>query len=157
MVEIVIHVVRDCPRAIEVWCSLVKPDRRSCFFFSNLQDWIVDNFHNGYGWDPNGEWTNVWATTCYFLWMWRNKGMHDDEFSRSAQPWRVISHNISNYKHVVASEIHHQQRDFKWITVRWEADAPGWITLNTDGASKEDMSLAGCGVFLKVSAVAVLL
>lgn len=66
-VESVLHVLRDCPKAIETWQFLVRREVRSSFFFGNLQSWIYDNLNHKFGWDVCGAWVEIWATTCYFL------------------------------------------------------------------------------------------
>lgn len=62
-VESIIHVLRDCLRAIELWSYLVRRDVRSLFVYHDLEDWISDNFTQSFGWDMEGGWTVVWATT----------------------------------------------------------------------------------------------
>lgn len=70
-----------------------------------------DNFQKRLGWNPRGNWTGIWATTCYYLWMWRNK--HETNYSRPYHPWRVISNSISNYKNVVARNLHEVSKEYK--------------------------------------------
>lgn len=71
---------------------------------SDIQDWINDNFNSRFGWDLNGEWLDVWATTCYYIWFWHNKETHDANYARPPQTWKVISQSI-NYKHATVMNI----------------------------------------------------
>lgn len=41
------------------------------------------------------------------------------------------------------------KRDLEEIYVRWLCPRPGWVKLNTDGASKGNPGLAGCGEIIR--------
>lgn len=112
---------------------------------SDIQDWINDNFNSRFGWDLNGEWLDVWATTCYYIWFWHNKETHDANYARPPQTWKVISQSI-NYKHATVMNIMECKRDYTWTHVRWKNPSPGWIALNTDGASKSG-GIYCCGLW----------
>lgn len=66
-------------------------------------------------------------------------------YSRPYQPWKVVSNSMSNYKNAVVRDILEAHREYMDVEVRWEAPSPGWVSLNTDGASKSNGGVAGCG------------
>lgn len=35
---------------------------------------------NNLGWDTEGDWNEYWVISCYSLWRWNNKELHDDNF-----------------------------------------------------------------------------
>lgn len=73
----VLHVLRDCPLASQVWSHLVKYDQRSSFFLCDLSQWVSFNLSVNIGRFSDLVWASVWITTCYKLWFWRNKQWMD--------------------------------------------------------------------------------
>lgn len=77
--------------------------------------------------------------------MWRNKEVQEEEFLLPAQPWRVISQQIGQYRHAVDMAIDGKENRYRSVTIQWEAASQGWVIINTDRASKQVGGKAGCG------------
>lgn len=78
--ETVLHALRNCSLVNQFWTSVVPFAKRDRFFTSILWDWISLNIGSGrsQGWSEH--WDRFWATTCHFLWMWRNKEKFDEGY-----------------------------------------------------------------------------
>ncbi|RZC19172.1 hypothetical protein D0Y65_006122 [Glycine soja] len=56
----------------------------------------------------DGNCSAFWDQNCYFMWLWRNKHEHKDDFIRPLKPWEVILKACDEYSngvvvHVMAS------------------------------------------------------
>jgi hypothetical protein len=87
IIEDTLHVLRDCPLAKSVWCNLLNNDAREFFFAVELKDWIHMILQQELGRNMYMDWSGVWATSCHFLWTWRNRETRDDTRLRPIQPW----------------------------------------------------------------------
>jgi ribonuclease HI len=148
--ETIIHVVRDCASAVDVWKNLLSTQERGKFFVVEAQEWINLNIANKFGQRYGNDWQAIWATTCYLLWQWRNKSMHDDEFVRPERTWKVIEDYVHTYRMSMAAEeqVRHGASQ-QWMNIRWVSPPSGWFVLNTDGAAKASDKRAGCGGILR--------
>lgn len=70
-------------------------------------------------------------------------------FVRPTRPWEVVRHYMESY--IAATKIHDVASPVskKWVDVRWLPPPLGWIGLNTDGASKMEEGMAGCGGLMR--------
>lgn len=77
--ETVIHVLRDCSQAKQVWASFVPNQYRVSFFSLPLMEWISYNLieHEIGRRIPN--WRRRFVITCWFLWRWRNDRLFNDQ------------------------------------------------------------------------------
>ncbi|PNX81608.1 ribonuclease H [Trifolium pratense] len=150
VVEDTLHVLRDCPLAKSVWCNLLNGKDKDWFFTAALDEWIILNMKKQLGRDNNLSWASVWATSCHFLWLWRNRETHGDSRLRPLQPWKLILKWVMQYFEADVSGIVIANRQKVEITVTWQCPEDGWLSLNTDGASRGHTS-AGCGGLLRNS------
>jgi hypothetical protein len=98
------------------------------------------------GWKvENIVWQNIWATTCYYLWQWRNKTAHDDSFHRPLNSSRVILQYVKDYHAGITSGIQQDANQRVEAQIRWSRPQQGYLCLNTDGAVKASSYRAGCG------------
>ncbi|MCH94985.1 putative non-LTR retroelement reverse transcriptase, partial [Trifolium medium] len=148
--ESTIHVVRDCPRAVHLWRHLIANQERGYFFVVEFDEWIHLNLNNKFGQNYGNDWKAIWATTCYLLWQWRNKSIHDAEFVIPERPWQVVMDYVAAYNHsmLVEEQLRHEKVQ-QQVDIRWLAPPPGWFALNSDGAAKLSESKAGCGGVLR--------
>lgn len=75
--EIARHILMECPVARILWNKLglhLRPEDHSL----NFPDWLMRNLQEGVA-GMGSEWPRVFATTCWWLWRWRN----DRSFNRS--------------------------------------------------------------------------
>ncbi|PNX75969.1 hypothetical protein L195_g031914 [Trifolium pratense] len=86
VVENTMHVLSDRPLAKSVWCNLLNNEARELFFTTAIDDWITLDLHQQLGRDSNINWASVWAASCYFLWIWRNRDVHGGSRLRPFQP-----------------------------------------------------------------------
>jgi ribonuclease HI len=108
------------------------------------------NLNNQFGHAYGNDWTAIWATTCYLLWQWRNKEVHDDEFVRPFRPWQVALEYVAAYKNsMMAEEKTKYGKVQQQLDIKWQAPMAGWVVLNTDGAAKTGVGTAGCGGVLR--------
>jgi hypothetical protein len=91
-----IHVMRDCQLARFVWQHLVPIHGRLAFFACDYNEWIATNINISVKIDGGLEWRDVWATTCYYLWFWRNKLKFDLNLTRPTSPSRCILQHVEN-------------------------------------------------------------
>ncbi|KAL8140296.1 hypothetical protein V2J09_006317 [Rumex salicifolius] len=64
--ESTLHIIRNCPRAREVWQELLMDGRRVEFFSGNIQDWLRANLSRV------GSWPTRIAMGIWWVWKWRN-------------------------------------------------------------------------------------
>jgi hypothetical protein len=113
------HVIRDCAIAANTWKNLLSTQERGKFFVAEPQEWITLNITNKFGQRYGNDWQAIWATTCYLLWQWRNKSMHDDEFVRPERSWKVIEEYVHAYKLSLAAEEQVRQGAMhQWVNIQ---------------------------------------
>jgi ribonuclease HI len=148
--ETTLHVLRDCPIAANVWHHLLTVHDRGQFFVLNFNEWIKFNLENRFGQNHGSDWQAIWATTCFLLWQWRNKSIHDAEFVSPMNPWQVSLNYVNMYKiSMQAEERIQHSKDKQHIDVKWLIPSPGWFVMNSDGAAKMSVRKAGCGGVLR--------
>ncbi|MCI17069.1 ribonuclease H protein, partial [Trifolium medium] len=109
-----------------------------------LASWIEFNIHETCDEKGYVSWAAYWATACHALWGWRNKALHEEDWSRPQQHWLLVYKLVHNYKEVK------QASDISTVTtrtealIRWQPPQENWVRLNTDGSSKDSLTV-GCG------------
>ncbi|PNX60889.1 ribonuclease H [Trifolium pratense] len=66
--ETTLHVMRDCPRAKNIWNCVIPSKDKAISYMGDLQHWISFNIHNSMQWMGSGKWCDFWAYCCYCLW-----------------------------------------------------------------------------------------
>jgi ribonuclease HI len=142
--ETTIHVLRDCPAAIQTWIRLVPSNQITNFFSSsNCSEWIFKNINHQPHGIQNRKWKTIFMVACWHMWKWRNKTIFEDDFQRPNDPTYVIIKMVED----IDKCIHHPLniRHYDTIFIGWKRPREGWIKLNCDGAYKDSLGLAGCG------------
>lgn len=106
ILESTIHVLRDCPKAMEVWIHLVCLEERDNFFDIGLAQWIEANMSMSLDVDFGVDWSRVWANTCYALWLWQNRKIHVETFLRSFRPWQLMLNETREYGRISSNLCH---------------------------------------------------
>jgi ribonuclease HI len=142
--ETILHVLRDCPIAKEVWMQVLPVASRGIFFMGDLEGWIEFNLHNHVQWHYKGGWCDFWAAMCHCLWTWKNKEVHEEEFVRPMTPVLHAMNIVRDYDQAMRANVHVQQRVQLVALIGWVPPKENFVKLNTDGASNNN-NVAGCG------------
>ncbi|MCI02018.1 ribonuclease H, partial [Trifolium medium] len=78
------------------------------------------------------EWTVVWATSCYYLWRWRNRLKFDANFVRPLHTHIEIMKYVDYYYKAKPTSDVALKGSRRRVDVRWKAPQRDWICLNTD-------------------------
>ena len=68
-----IHVLRDCEKAWEVWKRLLPMNAMQPFLAMDRLQWISHNLTHGWGRYMSKEWAVIFGITISILWQCRNK------------------------------------------------------------------------------------
>jgi hypothetical protein len=142
--ETILHVMRDCPRAMEIWNCVISTSDRGSFYMSEIQQWISLNLNNSFQWSGSGTWSELWALCCHCLWKWRNKELFEVDFVRPTRPFQQIMVMSSEYMNAVSNNMVVSRGTQMMKMIRWQPPKELFVKLNTDGAYKEEW-VAGCG------------
>ncbi|GAU47272.1 hypothetical protein TSUD_280950 [Trifolium subterraneum] len=149
--ETIIHTLRDCIYATQIWIKLVAFNHITNFFAFNCKDWFFKNLSNNeYGAQKEG-WKSIFMVTCWYMWQRRNKSIFDEDFRRPSNPILVILKMVRDIDSCKHNQLIGRQRKNDTIFVGWKQPLEGWIKLNCDGAYKESLDLAGCRGLLRDS------
>lgn len=72
MQESVLHAIKNCPLATQIWIPLIPSSNSRNFFDLNLSDWVKENLSHSFGFCDQEYWSYIFATACYLIWQWRN-------------------------------------------------------------------------------------
>ncbi|GAU10505.1 hypothetical protein TSUD_419400 [Trifolium subterraneum] len=108
------------------------------------------NMQNKLGRNGNLSWSCIWATSCYFLWLWRNREVHRVARIRPDHPWNYIVSWVLRYMTADVSSVVLSNSTKVEVSIAWQCSEEGCLSLNTDGASRGE-SIAGCGGLLRNS------
>lgn len=146
-IETTLHVLRYCLFALVIWINLVHQDRRRDFFNADLTDWIAMNVSRYCGKEEDLEWSFLWANTYHFLWTWRNKKSHDEEFVMPS--WVEVIKETRSYLNAASHQLTRATMNKVTLMIRWIPQDVGWTKLNTDGASNKECEIAVCGGLIR--------
>ncbi|KAF7831783.1 putative reverse transcriptase [Senna tora] len=144
--EDVLHAIRDCPRARNLWMRLVRSSHWPEFFSRDLKTWLQLNVSKQLG-RLDQDWPSTFATTCWSLWRWRNEAIFGNGDDHTDWFFTVV-HRVRNYCEDVKLVHAHQTKNSTRINkvVKWDKPDYGWVKINVDGACcKDQASSAACG------------
>jgi hypothetical protein len=95
--ETELHVLRDCPRCMNVWLNIIHGNKRDVFFNSNLQQWININMNGTIEGIEVNKWDSYWPSACHSLWYWRYKESHDDNYNQPIDSKHYILKQVKDY------------------------------------------------------------
>jgi ribonuclease HI len=148
--ETILHALRDCPKAMDIWnCVLTTSDRAS-FFMSEEKHWLELNINNAVQWSGEANWGDFWALCCHCIWSWRNKELFDVGFVRPSRPVPILMKMMQEYKEAVTTSMVVTRAEKVVNLIGWKPPRESFIKLNTDGAYKVNQ-VAGCGGVIRGS------
>ncbi|CAN1142382.1 Putative ribonuclease H protein At1g65750 [Linum perenne] len=126
--ESVVHVLRDCTFATEVWRSIGEFDTSTDLWDGNCIEWLCHGLKS--------EKSLLFAIVCWMLWRARNEKF----FSNSAVPALGIAHRSFSWVKMVREAATRTRRHIiiaparQTVDVTWEPGPADWITVNSDGS-----------------------
>ena len=119
--ESVIHVLRDCRHASQVWTRLVSPDYITNFFsFVNCREWVFENLGKRWNRVINSRWQTTFMTICWHLWTWRNKTIFEEGFQRPDNPTFVIQKFIMSIEEVSQDQLKNNPQQMETAYIGWK-------------------------------------
>ena len=146
--ESILHLLRDCVYAHDLWRKLEVPPIEVSSFTESPETWLKTNCLSGMKHKGTTPWCTLFLFTLWSLWKNRNHVM----FENSIPNPRLDKVCLSQ-----AKEYYYYVSKAKQITtkianpVRWSKPLMGWFKLNTDGASLGNPGKAGGGGLIRDS------
>ncbi|CAN1777535.1 Putative ribonuclease H protein At1g65750 [Linum perenne] len=141
--ETVIHVLRDCSFAQEVWRAIERGQRTDREWQEPLEVWLPSNL------DRDQKFS--FGVTCWFLWRSRNERI----FESASTPANSVAIKAAVWTDNASKAL---ERDTSWMNVNegrsvtaisWDSGPSDWVTLNSDGAVKTTSGKASAGGVLR--------
>ncbi|KAK9046574.1 hypothetical protein V6N11_052459 [Hibiscus sabdariffa] len=131
--ESVLHVLRDCRYAHEVWSLLLTPGRHGHFFRGELAEWLHSNVGSHELHPSRGlPWSTLFISTIWQLWKARNDLVFSDvPFTAATLLQRSVL--WARYYSETATTAAPAQPPSS-NAVHWKLSELGWVCLSTDGA-----------------------
>ena len=132
-VETITHALRDCHVIKNIWFQLGIQAVNSTFFTQDIGEWLVTNGSRRKGQvakDP--PWDIMFLFAIWLIWNQRNHVVFKNnspnpritkEIARQATEFFHCANQFKNPKIMITRQVH------------WEKPDPGWMKLNTNGAS----------------------
>ncbi|CAN1784065.1 Putative ribonuclease H protein At1g65750 [Linum perenne] len=141
--EDVLHIIRDCPAAREVWSLIGGFDINSANWREQRQTWVAHYLSL-----PN---SLLFGLVCWCLWKARN----DRVFSDSAELLILAAARTRAWVEIVKGAME-RSAEFGNANIRqvvtpiaWDPGPPGWIVLNSDGSVLQPSSKAAAGGLIR--------
>ena len=140
--ETIVHMLRDCEVARDLWYKLGVPHPHINSFNENLANWLRINSLSTVRHNTHIPWCTVFLYAVWSLWKNRNIVMFDNSIPNPRLDKFCLSqarefHFCVSKSSQVSSKIS--------ISIRWNLPPVGWHKLNTDGASIGNPGKAGGG------------
>jgi len=147
--EDVEHVLRTCPRAAWIWrqfarVNLGKHDSEACY-----RNWFLQNLATT-GQDKT--WSTSFLIILWYLWQWRNGLCFDNEYIIPHDRFGFLRTKCQEIVRTICTDLREGDvgvSERQEVVIQWMPPPPGWILLNTDGASKGNPGKAGGGGVLR--------
>ncbi|CAA0835161.1 Polynucleotidyl transferase- ribonuclease H-like superfamily protein, partial [Striga hermonthica] len=150
-VETTLHVLRDCPHATSLWSLLVVSQQWSLFMNSSLREWLSINLFGGLNLGPDSSsWHATFIAAIWRLWTRRCKFLFEPENTTLDAAMLVESIKRTTTEMGLAYTtlpkiVNHA------LIIAWSPPTPGFVKLNTDGASFGNPGSAGAGGLIRDS------
>lgn len=149
--ETILHVLRDCPKAKQIWGSILGQTMLLNFNNLSLYDWLEGNIKEELYDTLIVGWNERFMSTIWWIWKWRNSFIFREneinlqsklDFLRS-----VWSDTEEAFRTV--SPITTLPKRNRIMMVGWKPPPQGTWKLNTDGAKENSYGLAACGGLIR--------
>lgn len=146
----VVHAIRDCPKSMGIWKSLVPSTHWGEFFNSDISDWVLNNLQ---GKDPfttsvSLPWQMTFVVACWTIWRERNNVVFNQ---KNRDPQQIVfgiyhqAHEINN-NNLKLSKLGLGKVE---TLIGWSFPQDEWVKCNVDGACKGGGAATGCGGVLR--------
>lgn len=147
--ESIMHVLRDCECALELWEKIVDPNQWHKFASLGLHPWLEFNLSNSDVGLGSWNWPIVFGTMVHMLWIDRN---HFVFLGKSSIPDQFLP-KVFGQVEAIHRELMKPGPSFiedsHEISVKWRPPPDGVISLNVDGSHRQRHS--ACGGLLRNS------
>ena len=146
--ESIIHVLRDCPIAQQVWNSLSPLMLPNLFFGANLLDWLRLNCKSQCPCTLGISWGILFPIGVWNLWLHRNRVIFKNEAPNKISKSDILS-KAAEYAFLGVNG--NKKRNLGTIFIKWEPPPQHWYKLNTDRSSLGNPGRAGGGGIIRNS------
>ncbi|KAL7200926.1 hypothetical protein ACSBR1_032779 [Camellia fascicularis] len=136
-VEDIEHLLRFCPKAVQVWCTVFSKDWYSNILHLSWKDWFTRNTKK------KNKLHYLFLVTTWTIWKNRNKWV----FEHKNTPIFESVNSITNFAKAIVQAFNLDittSLKFKSLTV-WSYPSAGKIKLNTDGSTRRNGGGGGFG------------
>lgn len=145
--ETLLHILRDCEIARNIWKELINPNFSTAFFSVPLQVWLNYNGRN----NPGGSlatrwpWKKVFGMICWTLWKHRCRKVFDNKQDPPETLLQKCLHCLheelldGKYSHIISATPTRNQ-------TRWQPPLDDYIRLDVDAAYNQDKVAASGGI-----------
>ncbi|XP_019164336.1 PREDICTED: uncharacterized protein LOC109160503 [Ipomoea nil] len=145
--EDVLHCLRDCAAAKEIWEVFLPSGAQRWFFRLNVDTWFTRNVTGKLVENKEGNWKSMFAIIAWWIWNWRcKKTFNEDSWSLTRRIDWIKEQVESTTRAFLRQKLH----------IRTKMDVAGnrpitqaWTLLNTDASFSPGSSMTGCGGVLR--------
>ncbi|CAA0816163.1 Polynucleotidyl transferase- ribonuclease H-like superfamily protein [Striga hermonthica] len=150
--ETLLHTLRDCPKAAQIWRKQIPGNKLPAFFALELRQWMGYNLCSG---DANDieDWSCTFGVTIWRIWHGRNCHIFRNEEFHVGNRLREVNMHVMGIK---AAILHGEKILGDSTTrvsrmIRWIAPPEGWFKMNSDGAFNASTGMATAGGLIRNS------
>ncbi|PRQ51455.1 putative ribonuclease H-like domain, reverse transcriptase zinc-binding domain-containing protein [Rosa chinensis] len=144
--ETLIHMLRDCPSAKNVWNGVVCLDTIARSMQLDWYDWLAANTHCNRPCFDGLKWCGVFVYTCWYIWKWRNMAVFNGNFYPLSISSKIILDAANDWKIANIGSV--ASRRTSTIFLSWSKPPDHYFKLNVDGARGPN-GLIGAGGVLR--------
>ena len=146
--ESILHLLRDCVYARDLWRKLEVPLTQVSSFTEGFETWLKTNCLSGMKHKGTTPWCTFFIFMLWSLWKNRNHVVFENTIPNPRHDKVCLSQAKDYYYYISKAK---QITPKIAIPVRWSKPILGWFKLNTDGASLGNPGKAGSGGLIRDS------
>ncbi|KAJ6901416.1 hypothetical protein NC651_019242 [Populus alba x Populus x berolinensis] len=144
-IETILHVVRDCPAARNIWRRLVEPQHHSTFFNASLMSWLLHDLANTAVMRDGSQRATILGVTIWMVWKARNQKVFGQVEEQGADTLNAIRHMVADIRRAYSVTDQASVRNKRVNIVGWLHPPLELAKLNVDGCSRGNPGAAGAG------------